>query len=122
MEMEIFKEFTFDSAHYLPNVPETHKCRRMHGHTYRVRVVVRGPLDPVLGWVCDFADIKKLITPVKNRLDHFTLNDIEGLENPTAENLAIWIWNVLQPDLPGLKELWVLETPESGCVYRGENG
>ena len=121
MEMDIFKEFTFDSAHYLPNVPDTHKCRRMHGHTYRVRVVVRGPLDPVLGWVYDFADVKKLITTIKNRLDHFTLNDIEGLENPTAENLAIWIWNQLEPDLPGLKELWVLETPESGCVYRGKH-
>jgi 6-pyruvoyltetrahydropterin/6-carboxytetrahydropterin synthase len=118
--VEVFKEFTFDSAHFLPNVPEDHKCRRMHGHTYRVRVVVQGKLAPTLGWVKDFADIKKLFTPIKDRLDHRTLNDIEGLENPTAENIAVWIWNKLKPDLPELKEIWVLETPNSGCVYRGE--
>lgn len=117
--MEVFKEFTFDSAHSLPNVPEGHKCRRLHGHTYRVRVVVEGKLDPKFGWVMDFADIKNLFTPIKERLDHRNLNEIEGLGNPTAENLAIWIWNKLEPHLLGLKEIWVYETPESGCVFRG---
>lgn len=117
--MEVFKEFTFDAAHYLPYVPETHKCRRMHGHTYRVRVVVRGPLDPKLGWVMDFGDLKMLVQPIIQQLDHYTLNDIEGLENPTAENLAIWIWNKLKRDLPILTEIWVFETPMSACVYRG---
>jgi 6-pyruvoyltetrahydropterin/6-carboxytetrahydropterin synthase len=117
--MEIFKEFTFDSAHFLPNVPEDHKCRRLHGHTYRVRVVVEGPLDPKLGWVMDFSEIKAVFGPIKDRLDHHNLNEIEGLENPTAENLAIWIWDRMQPDLPLLKEIWVFETPSSGCVFRG---
>ncbi|MBK8556962.1 MAG: 6-carboxytetrahydropterin synthase QueD [Lewinellaceae bacterium] len=117
--MELFKEFTFDSAHSLPFVPETHKCRRVHGHTYRIRVVVEGPLDPVLGWVKDFADVKKLTGPIKEQLDHHYLNDIEGLENPTAENLAIWIYNKMKPELPELKEIWIWETPESGCIYRG---
>lgn len=120
MIMEVFKEFTFDSAHYLPNVPEDHKCRRMHGHTYKVRVVVKGPLDPKFGWVKDFGELKKVVVPVVKQLDHYTLNDIEGLENPTAENLALWIWRKLAPDLPELAEIWVFETPMSACVYRGD--
>lgn len=118
--MEVFKEFTFDSAHYLPHVPEDHKCRRMHGHTYKVRVVVKGPLDPHLGWVKDFGVLKKLVVPIVKQLDHYTLNDIEGLENPTAENLALWIWRKLAPNLPELSEIWVFETPMSACVYRGD--
>ncbi len=117
--IEIYKEFTFDAAHFLPNVPEGHKCKRMHGHTYKIRVVLEGDLDPQTGWLIDFGDIKKIFTPLKEQLDHFTLNDIPGLENPTAENLAVWIWNKLMGELPDLKEIWVSETPSSGCVYRG---
>jgi len=118
--MEIFKEFSFDAAHYLPNVPAEHKCKRLHGHTYKVRVVLEGKIDPVLGWVKDFAEVKRLFIPLKERLDHQYLNDIQGLENPTAEHLAVWIWNQLQPELPELKAVWVMETPSSGCIYKGE--
>lgn len=118
--MEIFKEFTFDSAHYLPNVPDDHKCKRMHGHTYRVRICLHGPLDPKLGWVEDFGVLKGIWKPLELMLDHHMLNDLEGLENPTAEWIAIWIWRRLKTDLPKLIRIEVYETPSSGVIYRGE--
>ena len=117
--MEIWKEFTFDAAHVLPNVPEGHKCRRLHGHTYSVRVYVRGEPDSQVGWIMDFADIKTAFDPIRNQLDHYYLNDIEGLENPTAEVLARWIWVRLDPHLPGLSRIEIQETCTSGCVFEG---
>jgi 6-pyruvoyltetrahydropterin/6-carboxytetrahydropterin synthase len=117
--VEIFKEFTIDCAHSLPNVPDGHKCKNVHGHTYKIRLVLEGTLDPHLAWVIDFADLKAAFEPIKNELDHKYLNDIPGLENPTAEIIAIWIWNRLKTSLPGLKEIAVHETPTSGVVYRG---
>jgi 6-pyruvoyltetrahydropterin/6-carboxytetrahydropterin synthase len=118
--MEIFKEFTFEAAHRLPNVPAGHKCARLHGHSFKVTIRVRGEVDPATGWVMDFADIKAAFQPLYDRLDHYYLNEIEGLENPTSEVLARWIWDRLQPDLPGLSQIDVHETCTSGCVYRGE--
>jgi 6-pyruvoyltetrahydropterin/6-carboxytetrahydropterin synthase len=118
--MEIFKEFTFEAAHRLPNVPEGHKCARLHGHSFRVEIHVRGPVHPELGWVIDFADIKDAFKPFYDRLDHYYLNEIEGLENPTSENLARWIWERVQPSLAGLSRVVVRETCTSGCVYEGE--
>ena len=120
--MEIFKIFGFEAAHYLPNVPAGHKCRRMHGHSFRVEVYVEGAVDPETGWVMDFADLKAFLQPLEDRLDHRVLNEIEGLENPTSENLARWIWRELKPDLPGLSQLIVRETCTAGCIYRGERG
>ncbi|MBL7769980.1 MAG: 6-carboxytetrahydropterin synthase QueD [Flavipsychrobacter sp.] len=117
--MLLYKEFTFDSAHFLPNVPEGHKCKEMHGHTYRLRVWVEGPLDPVLGWVMDFADLKKVVKPVVNRLDHKCLNKIDGLENPTCERIAVYIWDQVKPLLPLLAKIELHETPTSGVVYTG---
>jgi 6-pyruvoyltetrahydropterin/6-carboxytetrahydropterin synthase len=117
--MTVFKEFTFDAAHFLPNVPETHKCRNMHGHTYRLRIYVQGPLDPLLGWVMDFADLKKAWKSIEPQLDHKVLNDIEGLSNPTAEHIAIWAWDQLKPILPLLSRIELYETPSSGVVYSG---
>jgi len=118
--MEIFKEFTFEAAHRLPNVPEEHKCHRLHGHSFRVRVYVEGNLDPRLGWIMDFADIKKAVKPVIKQLDHYYLNEIEGLENPTSEVLAKWIWKRLEPALPAICRVEVGETCTSGCVYEGD--
>ncbi len=118
--MEIWKEFTFEAAHLLPNVPEGHKCRRLHGHSYRVRVIVSGEPDPELGWIADFADIAAACAPIRQRLDHYYLNEIEGLENPTSERLAKWIWERLEPMLPGLSRLEVGETCMSGCAYSGD--
>jgi len=117
--MEIFKEFTFDSAHWLPYVPEDHKCRHLHGHTYIVKLYLRGELHPVLGWVTDFADIKDAWRPLEKQLDHKLLNEIPGLENPTAENLAVWIWNHIQPTLPQLSKVIVCENQTSGVEYCG---
>jgi 6-pyruvoyltetrahydropterin/6-carboxytetrahydropterin synthase len=119
--MEIFKEFTFEAAHRLPNVPPGHKCARLHGHSFRVGVYVRGVVDEHSGWVMDFADVAAAVQPVIDRLDHFYLNDIEGLENPTSEHLARWIWERLMPSLPALAQVVVRETCTAGCVYRGES-
>jgi 6-pyruvoyltetrahydropterin/6-carboxytetrahydropterin synthase len=118
--MEIFKEFTLESAHHLPNVPEGHKCRRLHGHSFRVRLAVEGDLDPVTGWVMDFADIKAAFEPILKRLDHYYLNEIPGLENPTSEVIAKWIWAELKPKLPMLSEVKLWETCTAGCTYRGD--
>ena len=117
--MEIWREFRFEAAHLLPNVPDGHKCKRLHGHSFCVRVYVEGELDPELGWVVDFADITEACEPLRRRLDHFYLNDIKGLENPTAENIARWIWQRLEPRLPNLSQVEIGETCTSGCVYRG---
>ena len=116
---EIYKEFTFEAAHRLPRLPETHKCWRLHGHSFRVGVGVEGPVDPDLGWVMDFGDIKEHFKPLDAQLDHYYLNEIEGLENPTSENLAKWIWDRLIQSLPNLAYVRVHETCTSGCVYRG---
>ncbi len=118
--MEIWKEFRLEAAHLLPNVPEGHKCKRLHGHSYRVRIFVEGQPDSTLGWVIDFADIAEAFEPLRARLDHHYLNEIEGLENPTSEALARWIWVRLAPTLPILSRVEVGETCTSGCVYRGE--
>jgi len=118
--MEIWKELTFDAAHLLPNLPDGHKCRRLHGHSYRVRVYVRGNPDPKLGWVVDFADIKQAAAPIIAQLDHYYLNDIEGLENPTSEAVAKWIWDRLKPELPGLSKIELSESCTAGCIYQGE--
>ena len=118
--MEIFKAFTLESAHRLPNVPEGHKCARVHGHSFRVEIHVRGPLDPQLGWVMDFADVKAAFEPLFLQLDHRYLNDVPGLENPTSEHLARWIWQRLQPVLPQLCAVVVHETCTSGARYTGD--
>ncbi len=118
--MDIYKEFTIEAAHLLPYVPEGHKCKRLHGHSFRIEIHVGGDIDPELGWVMDFAQLKNSFKPVFEQLDHHYLNDIEGLENPTSENLARWIWLKLLPDLSQLKKIVVKETCTSGCVYRGE--
>lgn len=117
---EIFKEFTFEAAHRLPNVPEGHKCARLHGHSFQVALFVSGPIEPESGWLMDFADLKTHFKPFYRLLDHNYLNDIEGLENPTSENIARWIWDKLKPIVPQLSQVTVRETCTSGCIYRGE--
>ncbi|MEV6644608.1 6-carboxytetrahydropterin synthase QueD [Amycolatopsis sp. NPDC051371] len=118
--MEIFREFTFEAAHRLPEVPEGHKCARLHGHSYRVTVHVEGSVDPQAGWVVDFGDVKAAFKPLEEQLDHHYLNEIDGLENPTSENLAVWIWDRLAPRLPEVSAVTVRETCTSGCTYRGQ--
>src|SRR5215469_14293501 len=117
--MEIFKEFTFEAAHRLPYVPVGHKCGRLHGHSFRAEIHVSGSLDPQLGWVVDFAEIKEAFKPYLDQLDHHYLNDIPGLENPTSEIIARWIWDRLEPRLSGLNCVVVRETCTSGAIYKG---
>ena len=118
--VEIFKEFSFEAAHRLPNVAAGHKCGRLHGHSFRVSVHLVGPVDAHDGWVRDFQDISCAMEPLLGQLDHYYLNEIEGLENPTSEVLARWLWDHLAGSLPGLSQIVVRETCTSGCVYRGE--
>lgn len=119
--MEIYKEFSFDSAHFLPNVEDGHKCKNMHGHTYRLRVYIKGTPDPHLGWIMDFKELKDIISgKVIDQLDHKLINDIKGLENPTAENITIWIWDQIKPLLPQMNRIELFETPTTGVVYAGD--
>ena len=118
--MEVFKEFTFEAAHRLPNVPVGHKCGRLHGHSFRVEIHIKGQATGPTGWVMDFADLKKRFQPIYDQLDHYYLNEIDGLENPTSENLAKWVWRRLKPLLPELSKVVVRETCTSGCIYCGE--
>jgi 6-pyruvoyltetrahydropterin/6-carboxytetrahydropterin synthase len=118
--MEIFREFTFEAAHRLPNVPDGHKCARLHGHSFRVEVHVAGEVDKTSGWVMDFADIKRAFAPLADQLDHRYLNEVPGLDNPTSEVLARWVWRGLADQLP-LCSVVVRETCTSGCIYRGED-
>jgi len=119
--MRLYKDFSFEAAHRLPNVPAGHKCARLHGHSFLVRVTVDGPVGEHTGWVMDFADLKVAFAPLHDRLDHRYLNEIVGLENPTSEVLARWIWRELRPTLPALTEIEVRETCTTGCIYRGED-
>ena len=119
--MEIYKEFSFEAAHRLPNVPAGHKCARLHGHSFYVRLHVSGDVDPHTGWIMDFAELKAAFAPIYEQLDHRYLNDIAGLENPTSENLARWIWRQLKPRLPLLSKVEVKETCTSGCIYQGQD-
>ena len=118
--VELTKEFRFEAAHSLPHVPKGHKCARLHGHSFRVEVTVRGPVDPLTGWLMDFGDLKALFRPLEEQLDHRFLNEVAGLENSTSENIARWIWARLKPQLPILHQITVHETCTSKYVYRGE--
>jgi 6-pyruvoyltetrahydropterin/6-carboxytetrahydropterin synthase len=119
--MELRKTFQFEAAHLLPHLPKSHKCRRLHGHSFKVEVAVAGPRDPKLGWVMDYAEIGAAFNPVWRKLDHRYLNEIPGLENPTSENIALWIWKRLKPRLPLLTEVAVAETCNARCVWRGRD-
>ena len=119
--MEIFKAFTVEAAHLLPNVSPHHKCGRLHGHSFRIEIHLRGSVGPETGWVMDFSGIKEAFEPLYEQLDHRYLNEVEGLSNPTSENLARWIWRRLRSTLPTLSKVIVQETCTSGCAYRGED-
>ncbi|MBS0382769.1 MAG: 6-carboxytetrahydropterin synthase QueD [Proteobacteria bacterium] len=118
--MDVFKSFSFEAAHRLPHVPSGHKCANLHGHSFRVEIHVSGEIGADSGWLMDFAELKAAFQPLHAQLDHHYLNDIEGLDNPTSERLAIWIWDRLKPVLAPLSEVVVYETCTSGCRYRGE--
>ena len=118
--MDIFRVFQLEAAHFLPNVPDGHKCARMHGHSFRIEVHVSGEPGGETGWVMDFADLRRAFQPLFDQLDHHCLNEIGGLENPTSENLARWVWQRLKPALPFLSKVIVQETCNAGCIYQGD--
>ena len=117
MKSRIIRKFSFDAAHQLHTMPEGHKCRRMHGHTYLCEVVCEGTIDPAVGYFLDYGELKTILEPVIDQLDHRYLNDIPGLEVPTAEMIARWIFDRLKPDLPSLVMLRLWETPQNGVEY-----
>ncbi len=118
MTVTLCKQFRFEAAHFLPNVPPGHPCRRLHGHSYRIEVAVRGEPDPVTGWLLDFGSLRDQVRPVLDLVDHNLLNAVRGLENPTSENLAAWIWKRLA-GIPGLCRVSVMETGQTRCDYEG---
>ena len=118
--VELTKEFRFEAAHSLPNVPPGHKCGRLHGHSFRIEVTIRGAVDTRTGWLMDFAELKEKFRPLEDQLDHRFLNEVPGLENSTSENIARWIWARLKPEVSVLHAITVHETCSSKCVYRGE--
>lgn len=117
--MIIFKKFHFDSAHYLPNVPEGHKCRALHGHTYQLTIFIDDKIDAQIGWVMDFAIIKQITKKILEEIDHKLLNEVAGLENPTCEHLTIWLWKKIKQKIPTLVKIELNETPTSGAIYSG---
>ncbi len=117
--MKITQAFTFEAAHRLPKVPESHRCFRMHGHSYRVELCLNGPVDPNTGFVVDFFDVEAAFSPLLRRLDHYCLNEVDGLENPTAEHIAMWIWDRIKPSLMQLASVRVYETPQCWAEYEG---
>jgi 6-pyruvoyltetrahydropterin/6-carboxytetrahydropterin synthase len=120
MKARLTKEFRFEAAHTLPSLPEDHKCRRMHGHSFKVEISIEGTVDEEIGWVYDHKLITNAMAPLLEELDHGYLNDIEGLESPTIERMAGWFWKKLAPQLPGLAEIVIFETPTARCSFRGE--
>jgi 6-pyruvoyltetrahydropterin/6-carboxytetrahydropterin synthase len=121
VKARLVHEFRFEAAHRLPNVPAGHKCERLHGHSFKIELAVAGPVDPKTGWFIDFGDIHALWQPLYDTLDHHYLNDVPGLENPTSEILAKWVWDRLKPKLASLVQVTVFETCDARCEYMGED-
>ena len=117
--MILYKQFTFDAAHFLPNLSDGHPCKQLHGHTYHLTITIEGDVQSPEGWVLDFKELKKATEPVLKLVDHQLLNNIEGLDNPTSELLTIWLWNKIKPALQQLKRIELKETPGSGVIYEG---
>ncbi len=120
MNVELIREYRFEAAHRLPHVPPGHKCARLHGHSFKIELEVRGPVDEHTGWFIDFGILDDHMRPILDRLDHHYLNEVPGLENPTSELLARWLWRELKPKLPSLAAVTVFETCDARCLYRGE--
>jgi 6-pyruvoyltetrahydropterin/6-carboxytetrahydropterin synthase len=120
MNVRLVHEFRFEAAHRLPRVPAGHRCERLHGHSFRVEVAIRGPVDEQTGWVIDFYDMQRAWAPIHDKLDHRYLNEVPGLENPTSEVIARWIWEHLRPSMPGLARITVHETCDARCEYEGD--
>jgi 6-pyruvoyltetrahydropterin/6-carboxytetrahydropterin synthase len=120
MKVDLVREYRFEAAHLLPHVPDGHKCRRLHGHSFRFELTISGTVDPHTGWFIDYGVLDEIVEPLRVTLDHYYLNDVPGLENPTSELLARWLWERIKPKLDALSLVTVFETCDSRCLYRGE--
>jgi 6-pyruvoyltetrahydropterin/6-carboxytetrahydropterin synthase len=119
MQVELIKEYRFEAAHKLPNVPEGHKCQRLHGHSFKFEIHVNGPVDPHSGWFIDFGVLDEVVLPLVAQLDHYYLNDVPGLENPTSEVCTKWLFDRIKAGIPSLTAITFYETCDARCVYRG---
>lgn len=122
MEIVLTRSFRLESARFLPRLPATHPCSRVHGHSFVIELELAGEVDPELGWLIDYNDIAAAFEPLRQTLDHRLLNEVEGLQNPTSEHLARWIHERLSPTLPALTAVIVMETPETRAIYRPRRG
>jgi 6-pyruvoyltetrahydropterin/6-carboxytetrahydropterin synthase len=120
VRVRLIKEYRFEAAHRLPRVPAGHKCARLHGHSFKVELAIAGPVSSETGWFIDYGDLDALWQPIHDRLDHHYLNEVEGLDNPTSEVLAKWLWDRLRPGLPSLERVIVHETCDARCEYEGD--
>ncbi len=120
MEVELIKTFRFDAAHSLTHLPPGHKCRNMHGHGYRVDIHVTGEVQAETGWLIDFGDLKAIVQPVIDTLDHANLDEIAELKVSTSEMLAKYMWDRIKPHLPIMTAIEIWESDSSRCVYRGQ--
>ncbi len=120
VKVRLVKEYRFEAAHRLPNVPAEHKCQRLHGHSFKIELSIAGLTDPNIGWFIDYGDVDAIWQPIHDVLDHNYLNEVEGLENPTSENLAHWLWQRIKPSLPSLVRVTVYETCDARCEYEGD--
>ena len=118
--MIVYKKFNIESARSIPKLPKTHPCHHIHGHSFKIIISVKGPVNKQNGFVTDFQDIDDAFSPFKKELDHSYLNNIEGLQNPTSENICIWIWDKIQSSLPNIYKIEIKETDSTGCIYKGE--
>ena len=118
--MIVYKKFNIESARSIPNLPKTHPCHHIHGHSFKIIISVKGPINKQNGFVTDFQDIDDAFSSFKKELDHSYLNDIEGLQNPTSENICIWIWDKIQSSLPNIYKIEIKETDSTGCIYKGK--
>lgn len=119
MQARLTKLFTFEAAQTIPHLNPDHKCTRMHGHSFKIEISIQGEVNPHVGWIYDHANITQAMTPLLKLVDHAYLNEVEGLENPTIENICAWFWKKLSSPLPGLFEIVLHETPTARCSYRG---
>ena len=121
--MIVYKKFNIESARSLPNLPKTHPCHKIHGHSFKIIISVEGEIDEQSGFVMDFQIIENAFQPIKTMLDHTYLNEIKGLSNPSSENICIWIWDKLESSLPNIYKIEIKETDSTGCIYKGkQNG
>ena len=118
--MNVYKTFSIEAARSLPNLSDDHPCKKVHGHSFKITITISGEIEPQTGFVLDFNDITMAFKPIKEQIDHAYLNDINGLENPSSENLSIWIWDKLLKALPTIKQIEIKETDSTGCIYKGD--